>query len=244
MDATLKELAKLEKALLESEKGEVDLAQGALIASGVEAEPAWTTYLAKIDRLCQEIAHARKGSDEERSREIFHWLWRSKPHRYEYRGSFKLSDVLDAQLGAKEKVGNCLGLTVLYNVLAQRFGLKVKAVHLEDAFGIGPHVFSVLYAAGRSIDIEHVFPYGFDYRGHWGNPQREEWGDKELVADIYHSVANDSFEQWKWESAIENYDKAIMLNPKYTKACLNKGIALVELGRVGEAREWFSQRLP
>jgi len=235
-----RKIDKLEKTLLTSEKGEkIDLAQGALIASGVNDEREFNRHLAKIDRLCQEIAQAQKGSDVERAREIFHWLWWAKPRRYEYRGSFKLSDVLDAVLGEKEQVGNCLGLTILYNVLAQRSGLDVTAVHLEDAFGIGPHVFTVLHVGGRSIDIENIFPDGFDYRGHKGNPQREEWGDRELIADIYHSVANDLFEQGKWEVAIENYDKAIMLNPEYTKACLNKGIALAELGRVEEAREWF-----
>lgn len=224
-----------------SRGGAMDLAREALIASGVDDEHELNRYLAKIDRLCREIAQGQKGSDVEKAREIFHWLWRAKPHRYEYRGSFKLSDVLDAQLGDGESVGNCLGLTILYNVLAQRFGLEVKAVHLEDAFGLGPHVFTVLYVGMRSVDIENIFPYGFDYRGHKGNPQREQWGDRELIADIYHSVANDFFEQGKWESAIEDYDKAIILNPKYTKAYLNKGIALVELGRLDEAGEWFRE---
>lgn len=234
------ELANLEAMLLEG--GKIELDQGALIASGVETEHVLNSYLGRIDQLCHRIAaeafHS-KGSDVERAREIFHWLWRTKPYRHQYRGSFKLTDVLDAQLGEKDKVGNCLGLTLLYNVLAQRFGLEVKAVQVEHAFGLGPHVFSVLYVGGGSIDIENIFPHGFDYREHKGDPQRNEWGIRELVADIYHSMANSFFEQRKLNSAIENYDKALRLNPKYTKARLNKGIALVELGRLAEAREWF-----
>lgn len=115
----------------------------------------------------------------------------------------------------------------------------MKAVQLEYAFGLGPHVFSVLYVGGHSIDIENVFPYGFDYREHKGDPKRNEWGIRELVADIYHSMANSFFEQGKLNSAIENYEKAIALNPKYSKARLNKGIAVVELGRLAEARECF-----
>jgi len=234
------ELANLEAMLLEG--GKIELDQGALIASGVETEHVFNSYLSRIDQLCQRIdaeAFRSKGSDAERAKEIFHWLWRTKPYRYHYGGNFKLTDVLDSQLGEKDKVGNCLGLTVLYNVLCQRFGLEVKAVQLEHAFGLGPHVFSVLYVGGRCIDIENVFPYGFDYRGHEGDPQRREWGSGELVADIYHSMANSFFEQGKLNSAIENYDKAIALNPKYSKARLNKGIALVELGRLVEARECF-----
>jgi len=230
-------LDKLEKVLLQGEK--IDFAQGALLASGVNAEQEFNRYLAKIDRLCQRIAPSRKGDDVAVAKEIFDWLWRVKPNRYEYRGNFRLTDALEAQLGERERVGNCLGLTLLYNVLAPRFGLQVRAAHLEHAFGIGPHVFSVLYVRGHSTDVENILPYGFDYKGHLGNPLREEWDDRELIADIYHSVANDFFGLGNWESAIENYEKAIRLNPKYTKAYLNKGIALVELGKIEEAMEWF-----
>jgi tetratricopeptide (TPR) repeat protein len=256
-----KKLAKLEKALLEGEKhGKevgIGLIQGALIASGVQTGEEFDRYLAMIDLLYQRISDAlfdllEKGSDSKKAKEIFHWLWRMKPHRYEYGGSFRLTEVLEAQLGGRDRdvkdggrgvVGNCLGLTLLYNVLARRLGLTVGAVHLEDAFGLGPHIFTVLYTGDRTIDIENIFPDGFDYRGHSGASEREEWGDLELIADIYHSVANDFFVSGQWECAIENYDKAIILHPKYIRAHLNKGIALVELGRIEEATEWFRDRV-
>ncbi len=252
-----KKLAKLEKEGEEHGKEVgIDLVQGVLIASGVQTAEEFNRYLAMIDLLCHRISESlfdliEMGSDSKKAKEIFHWLWRVKPHRYEYGGSFRLTEVLEAQLGGKGRgvedggsviVGNCLGLTLLYNVLARRFGLTVRAVHLEDAFGLGPHLFTVLYTGDRTIDIENIFPDGFDYRGHSGASKREEWGDRELIADIYHSVANDFFVSGKWECAIENYDKAIMLHPKYIRAQLNRGIALVELGRVGEAREWFRYR--
>ncbi len=235
--------ADLEATLLRG--GKIDLAQGALIASGVNNEWVLAQYLAQIDQLCLQIgaeAVSHQGGDLEKAKGVFYWLWQAKPRRHQYQGNFKLTDVLDAQMGRKDEVGNCFGLTLLYNVLGQRFNLEVRAVQLEDAFGLGPHVFTVLYVAGNSIDIENVFPHGFDYRGHLENPQRQEWGDRELIADIYHSMANSLFEQRELESAIESYDKAIRLNPKYTKARLNKGIALVESGRVAEAREWFRER--
>jgi tetratricopeptide (TPR) repeat protein len=235
--------ANLELALLRG--GKIDLAQGALIASGVNSKRVLAQYLAQIDQLCLRIAAeaiSYHGDDLEKAKGIFNWLWRAKPHRYQYQGNFKLTEVLDAQLGEKDEVGNCLGLTILYNVLGQRFNLWVGAVQLEDAFGLGPHVFTVLHIAGSSIDIENVFSHGFDYRGHLDNPRRQGWGDRELIADIYHSIANSLFEQRELERAIESYDKAIRLNPKYTKARLNKGIALVELGRVAEAREWFREK--
>jgi len=243
-----REIAKLERTLLEGENsergGEIDLAQGALLASGVETVKELICYLEKIDRLCQRIAEALldlppKGSGSEKARVIFNWLWREKTHRYEYGGNFRLTHVLGAQHGEKEKVGNCLGLTVLYNVLAQRFGLGVKAACLEDAFGLGPHLFTVLYAGEITIDIENIFRDGFDYRGHRSVAKREEWGDRELIADIYYSVANEFFLSRNWEQAVAYYDKAIKLRPKNTRAYFSKGIALVELGRVEEAEEPF-----
>lgn len=243
-----REIVELERKLLHGEdggrEGGIDLTQGALLASGVETVKELKRYLEKTDRLYQGIAEALldlppKSGDSEKARGIFNWLWQEKAHRYEYGGNFRLTHVLDAQLGGEGKVGNCLGLTVLYNVLAQRFGLEVKAAHLEDAFGLGPHLFSVLYAGGRTIDIENIFPYGFDYRGHPGAEKRQEWGDRELIADIYHSVGNDLFASGKLERSIESYDRALILHPGYRRAHLNKGIALVELGRVEEAKEWF-----
>lgn len=246
----------MEKMLLEGENSKnertIDLAQGALLASGVETGREFDRYLAKTDQLCQIIAGAicgilGQGSEQEKAKGVFDWLWQAKPNRYEYGGSFRLTEVIDAQLGDSERVGNCLGLTILYNVLALRFGLAVGAAYLGDAFGLGPHLFSVLYSGGHIIDIENIFPNGFDYLGHRGEQEvdvsggtkRESWGDRELIADIYHSVANDFFTSEEWGRAIENYDKAIMLHSKYTKAYLNKGIALVELGKIEEAREWF-----
>ncbi|MFQ5827278.1 MAG: tetratricopeptide repeat protein, partial [Dehalococcoidia bacterium] len=160
-------------------------------------------------------------------------LWRTKPQRYQPRGSFRLNEVLTAQLDQGRKgVGNCLGLTVLYNVLAQRLGLRVGAIHLEAAFDTGPHVFSLLYTAGSTIDIENIFPHSFDYRGHRENPAREEWKDRELVADIYLSRGNEYFEAGEWQGAIANYDSALEFNPRYEKANLNKMMALSQLGRV------------
>jgi tetratricopeptide (TPR) repeat protein len=256
-----KKPAKLEKRLLKGEKhGKavgIDLVQGALIASGVQTGAEFDRYFAMISLLHQRISDTlfeilEKSSDSKKAKEIFNWLWRVKPNRYEYGGSFRLTEVLEAQLGGKGRgvengesgiVGNCLGLTLLYNVLARRLGLTVGAVHLEDAFGLGPHIFTVLYDGDRTIDIENIFPDGFDYRGHSDASEREEWGDRELIADIYHSVANDFFMSGEWECAIVNYDKAIMLHPKYIRAHINKGIALVELGRVEEARELFRDRV-
>jgi len=212
--------------------GQLDLAEAAFVASGVKTRGELKSYLDKIDHLCAQIGHhlASGKPDVDKARAIFEWLWETKPNRYKSGGNFKLTEVIDAQLDeGKNQVGNCLGLTIIYNALAQRSGLVVKATHLEDAFGMGPHVCSILHTEEGTIDIENVFRHGFGYRGHLGNPKREEWGNAELVADLYLSIGNSLFDLGELKEAVENYDKAIWLNPGYTKAYLNKAIASSQL---------------
>jgi tetratricopeptide (TPR) repeat protein len=234
-------LNNLEKKLFSTPQP--NLAWGTLIASGVKTRIDLDNYLAKLNTLFQQVeAEIPAASELTKAEALFDRLWRKKPDRCERRGSYRLTDVLDAQLDPKiEKVGNCLGLTVLYHSLAQRLGLKVKAVHVEDAFGQGPHVFSILYTGRGTIDIEHILPHGFDFKGHLHNPDRTEWGEVELIADIYHSTGNKFFEQGSHEEAVQNYGKAIRLNPKYTKAYLNRALALFMLGRDKEATRDLEQ---
>jgi tetratricopeptide (TPR) repeat protein len=76
------------------------------------------------------------------------------------------------------------------------------------------------------IDIENIFAEGFDYKGHLSAPMRTVWGDRELVADIYHSQGNEAFEKENLPEALKNYKKAINLNPNYQKAHFNLSILL------------------
>lgn len=239
MDMTIIEL---ERALLRDD--DIELERGALVASGVATRQELDRYLDTTSRLYRAIADTIPDDSDavKKARGIFEWLWQEKPHRYEPTGNFRLTMVLDAQIGTSDKVGNCLGLTILYNVLAQRFRLAVRAVYLENAFGRGPHTFSVLDIDNRTIDIENIFPHGFDYQDHRKATRREDWRDCELIADMYHSAGNELSASGDWERAIDDYDKALALNPGYSRAYLNKGIALVEMGHLDEAAEWFKSQ--
>ena len=226
----------LEKKLFSA--AQPDLAWGALIASGVKNQRDLENYLTKIDTLNEQLKRRIPTRAElQKASALFAWLWAKKPDRYQYQGIFRLMDVVDAQLDPSvERVGNCLGLTVLYNALAQKYGLEMKAVYLEEAHGRRSHVFSTFVRGNITIDIDNIFPNGFDSKDHLDNPERVLWGNSELIADIYHSIGWALHEQGKLDNAILNYSKAIRLNPKYAKAYLNRGIALSMAGREEEAR--------
>ena len=161
------------------------------------------------------------------ARLLFEWLWGKKPARYKPHGSYRLNDVIDAQLSKySQTVGNCLGLTLLFNCLLRRMDIKATAIYLENAFGIGPHVLTSLDTEESLIDIENILPGGFDYEGYLNNSSRTFWGDMELISDIYHSLGNESFEKGELPVALNYYDIAINLNPKYEKGRLNRTILL------------------
>lgn len=206
-----------------------DLEKEALVASGLEGKDQICDYLGKLDSLSQQFSPKgiRDSSLLVQAEKLFEALWVSKPKRYRRRGYFRLNEVVDAQLSMENRaVGNCLGLTLLYNCLLKRMGIRAGVLHLENAFGIGPHVLTVLHVDDQTMDIENILPDGFGYKGHKKDPTRLRWGNKELVADIYQSRGSELFKRGELEEALSNYNMALRLNPMYEKAALNREILL------------------
>ncbi|MCJ7786178.1 MAG: tetratricopeptide repeat protein [Desulfobacterales bacterium] len=206
----------------------------ALLASGIRERSKIVFYLAKLDRIYQQFLHRMIPPPDpvDKARALFTWLWTSKPDRYKSQGSYKLNEVIEAQLkGDARSVGNCLGLTLLYNCLLRKIDIYAEVLYVENAFGMGPHVLTVLQTEKTVIDVENILPDGFDYRGHYNHPARAIWTDRELIADIHHSVANEHFEKGNFIEALKNYDIAITFNPRYEKAHFNKAILLDKIGK-------------
>jgi len=210
-----------------------ELEREALIASGIKDEDRIRVYLGRLDSLSRDHK-PREDPDSPplaKARTVFDSLWKDRPNRYIREGHFRLNLVIDAQLGrGNTAVGNCLGLTLLCNCLLRRMGIEAQALHLENAFGIGPHVLTILRSENTMIDIENILPDGFDYRGHKENPCRMEWGDRELVADIYQSAGTENFQKKHFREALRNYDLALGFCPEYEKAKLNRAILLDRMG--------------
>ena len=209
------------------------LEKESLLASGLKDHRRLVGYREKLDQLAKQFMGQMKPLHKpmEKARFLFDWLWERKPGRYEPQGHFRLNDVIDAELSKENRtVGNCLGLTLLYHCLLKKMSIHADAIYLENAFGMGPHVLTLLQTGASAIDIESILPDGFDYKGHLNNPSRTRWEDKELVADIYHSLGNEWFEKGELAKALNNYEMAIKLNPQYEKAHLNKASLMEKLG--------------
>jgi len=204
-----------------------------LIASGITKDDLIASYLSKLDKLHQRFIHEMNHISDPltTAKALFDWLWIKKPARYAPHGHYRLHHVIDSQLSRdSQAVGSCLGLTLLYNCLLRRAGIKAGALHLENAFGIGPHVLSILKTKDSIIDIENILPDGFDYEDHLEDSSRTLWGDTELVSDVYLSQGNECYGRGGYREALENYEKTIGLNPRYERALLNKAIVLDKMG--------------
>ena len=120
-----------------------DLERQALIASGLTEEKLINEYKGKLCLLSEQcIAQENMPSPVlTRAKHLFGWLWKERPNRYQPHGNYRLHHVIDVQIkGSTSAVGNCLGLTLLYNCLLSRIGIEAEAVYLENAFDRGPHV--------------------------------------------------------------------------------------------------------
>ena len=166
------------------------LPRAAFIASGLGSS-LLEAYMTRFNRIKENLGDSIKGQDKREDAEtIFDWLWKIKSNRYDRGGNFKLPPVVDAYLGEREKVGNCLGLTTLYNALAQTFDIPMQAAYLDNFMG-SPHVFSLFPSETGTLPIENIFPNGFDYAPHRPNRQISKWDNIHLIADIYNSRANE-----------------------------------------------------
>ncbi len=206
-----------------------EFARQALIASGLGDENEIAEYLSRLFSLSEGFKAYEDTPSQvfERARRLFDWLWKDNPARYRSQGNFRLNRVIDGQVkGGGVAVGNCLGLTLLYNCLLRNIGIRADALYLEKAFDQSPHLLTSLKTDKIRIDIENILPEGFDYRGHRDEPSRTIWNDRELVADIYHSAGNELFMEGKFQEALANYEKALDLNPRYERAILNRAILL------------------
>jgi tetratricopeptide (TPR) repeat protein len=204
----------------------VSLERALLVLSGLKTDELILSYQNKIDNIFERFT--KKCTDMSSSvhskppaylhlsiaKCLFEYLWTSKPKRFGRH--FLLTDVVDAQLdpNVHRLVGTCVGLTSLYSVLGLRAGLNLFLLSGLD------HLLSRLRVGRQTIDIDHTDPQGFDCRNHEGF---REFALPTIIANVLNSRGLESERTGEFAAAMEDYRKALLVNPEYANAFNNRG---------------------
>ena len=152
----------LEERLLDFKEGKLTLAEAALIASGMRDEKELSLYLGKFEKLSSKLDSylIRRGIEladgYAKAEAIHNFLWYIKPAKYNKR-IYKFSDAVDNALDRCERrIGSCIALTLLYNALAERQGLKTALLVSQE------HMMAIVKLEKQEVVVEHGSVYGFD----------------------------------------------------------------------------------
>ena len=232
----------LESKLLEDVKQgkEVHLERALLILSGLKNEEEIAGYVRKIDQLEEGFKDYEKSKRNVIAHKelhgailLFEYLWDKKPKRYN--NNFFLTNVIDAQLSynKNKKVGNCVGLTSLYTVLGLRTGLKPLILHLPG------HIKNRLIIGKRKYDIENTSPFGFNPKvsNSIGNSIHH------LLYDVLDSRGIAKVNSGDIKGAIQDYNKAIEINPEFSQTYNHRGIAKSKSGNIKGAIQDFNKAI-
>lgn len=228
-----------EKAAFERAKsGRLDatgFADTALLASGVLDAAKRKAYLTRLDALetRARTAVGSKGSPTERGEALLKWLHREALAKGYRTTQTDLSVLLDSQ------TFNCVSSAVIYNILALRLGLDVRAIEVPD------HAFSILYEGTSHVDIETTNAQGFNpardprkveafekmtgyrYIPDAHRDRRREITEAGLAAIIYYNKGVELSKAKRHHDALLAYFRAMSLDPEFASAAKN---ALASLG--------------
>jgi tetratricopeptide (TPR) repeat protein len=197
-----------------------------LLLSGLAADEGIRRHAGRIDdihgRFLRGCGLARRASPNapplylqaDIARNLFEYLWTSKPRRFGEH--FLLTDVVDAHLDpdATRTVGNCIGLTSLYSVLAVRMGLHLSLLADSD------HLMSRLRVGSRIIDMDHTDSLGFDRESPAGF---QELPLMMLTASVLNSRGLRHEREGRLTDARADYERALGIHPSYANALNNRG---------------------
>lgn len=216
----------------------VEFAEAALLASGVVDAGKRKKYLRRLDTLEQQaraaVANARNPAAKGEA--LLKWLHRGPMSKGYVAHQTDLSVILDTG------TFNCVSSAALYNVLALRLGLDVRAIEVPD------HAFSILYDGTRHLDVETTNANGFNpardqaaiakfeqmtgfrYIPDAHRDQRREIDEEGLAAIIYynHGVLLSDAKRYH-EALVANF-RAMSLDPEFGSAVKNALAVLAKWG--------------
>jgi hypothetical protein len=186
-------------------------------------------YLKRIEALAQDArAAVVKGrTPSEKGELLLQWLHKGLLAGGYESGQTDLSVLLDTG------TYNCVSSAAIYNVLALRLGLDVRAIEVPD------HAFSVLYDGTSHMDVETTNPLGFNpardtravqhfermtgfrYIPDAHRDQRREIEEAGLAALIYYNHGVAYTGQGRYHDALVSYFRAMSLDAEFASAVKN-----------------------
>ena len=222
-----------------------DFVSIALLASGVDDPAALESYHDRIDALTAKAKAtlAPGTSPAETGSALLTFLHEETFTNGYSEGQTNLSTVLD------KGVYNCVSSAVLYNAIAGRLGLDVRAIEVPD------HAFSIVYDGLNHMDVETTTSKGFNparervaefeqltgfrYIPQSNKSKRREIGAAGLAALIYYNHGVTHLREGRYQDALFANFRALSLDPDFASAATN---ALAALGRwsadLADAGQW------
>lgn len=225
-------LEKLVEALQEERR--IPLKHSLLIVSGIEDRRTGNKYLEKFDEIYKQYDFLLKEkglfySDKLKKAEILS-EYLTMPVRYN-KHKFLFHQVIDARLSKNPfcKHGNCIGLTSLYNALAQKENIYTGVYKQRS------HIFSRVIISNREYAVENTYKGGFNVKikGHYGKNSNNE-----LLASI---LVSRNFKNIK--DKMRSLELAKKISPRTSLIYLNIAICEYELGRYSLALEEINKAI-
>ncbi len=235
------------------------LLAAALVASGVDRPEKLREWDARLDALAAELSDALPvaGTPQEQAQAIFEFM-----HRRILVAGYS-RNCTDLATALEQGRFNCVSATVLFNCLAERFGLPVCGLEAPG------HALSRLVLPDGRLDVETTCPRWFQLLH---DPQRQaelvqrtlgaepagppphkpcrEVSGPQLAAMIYYNRGVDRLAEQRFADALADNAKALRLDEgsvtargNLLAALNNWAIALAGDGRYADARQRLEQGL-
>lgn len=222
----------------------IDLERGLLIAVGLETEKDIYIYQKRLDQLSQKFANYLDDLTGNKNlnynfkhQDLFNFLWSNKKNRYKD-DQVLLNKAIDLQLypDKLKRVGNCLALTSLYNVLAIRENLEVKIMHNPG------HVFSIIHEKGEDVYLENTYVKGFNVQLDSIRTKAIKAENESLISMVYHNKGL-NLSNTNILDSVDYYIKSLKLFPNYFNAYNSLGNLLYSQNKYDTALHLYRMAL-
>ena len=228
----------------------------ALIASGVEDPAEVRVYEDRLAHWVDQLAQSDRvvGTVRQQAQAIFEFM-----HEQILVGGYR-QDCTDLRTAMGEGRFNCVSATVLFNCLAERFGLRICGLETRG------HAMSRLFSDEGALDVETTCSRWFrlmddpqrqaelvrrmlgSTSSHEGASRRREVVGPQLAAMIFYNRGVDLLGEQQFAASLSANAKALRLDPQSDTArgnllatLNNWAIALGTAGRYAEAASRLEQ---